>query len=401
MRWLALALLLAPSGALGASGKVGKALKALDKFDAGDRAALDTARKAAEQATASSDDPEAWAVRGRVYLLHLTNPDLPRPDGDPAILAVESFEKAVALGASGSVHGQLSRWVPILESTVTTALLNDVEGKQWDAAAARLELALRVRAVGDGLGGRDDEREAQARRLAVQVTTRTGHLDEARAHYLAFVDAAGRHDPGLAGLVARELATAGDLQGALAFLQPLDDELPDDERLLRTEVELLREGDRLDEAVARVDKAAETLRGSVSGAFLAAGLYAEAGADERARELWEQTLALDARHFEAHLLLGRSLLDEASDIAARLEDSEQTQSKRPDPELRALAEELADLRQRVEAHLLAAHELDSQRREPVEALIASVEAHLAEAEGDEALEARLADLRGKLAALEE
>ena len=377
MRWLAVMLLLAPAGALGASGKVGKAIKALDKFHAGDRGALETARAAADQAAAhpkSAADPEAWAVRGRIYLLHLTSALPPRPDMDPAALAIESFERAVELGASGAVHGQLSQWVPILESTVVTALLNDVEGKRWEVAEERLDMALRVRALGEQLGSRDDQKVAQSRRLGVQITARSGRIDEARAHYEAFVGAAERHDPGLAALVARELAAAGDLDGALAFLKPLAAELPDDERLLRTEIEILVAGERRDEAARRVDQATELLRSSVSGAFLAASLYDVVGAEERARELWEHTLSLDARHFEAHLLLGRSLLNEAAEIAATLEASEAIETAEPDDEIGAMAAQLADLWIRVFRHLETAHEVDSQRREPLEILISAIEA---------------------------
>ena len=81
-----IALLLALSSADAGGGRTGKAEKALVAFDAGDKAAIELARTYADDAVASADvGPEAWAVRGRVYAILATQPDLPRRN--PAVKA--------------------------------------------------------------------------------------------------------------------------------------------------------------------------------------------------------------------------------------------------------------------------------------------------------------------------
>lgn len=407
-------LLVAPAVAFGGGGKVGKAVKALDAFAAGDREALDTAREAVDAGLAKAgEDPAAWAVRGRVFLQYVLRPELPAPAGvDPAREAVDSYEKALALGASGAVHAGLASEVPALESAVVAGLLNEVEGKQWATAQERLALALRARAMSDTLNGRDAEREAAVRRLAVQVTAQAGDLAAARSHYETFVSAAGREDPGLAVLVARKLADKGDGDGALAFLAPLSAAAPDDERLLRAEVDLMLGLERGADAIHRVDQAWERLATSVSGAFLAAGLYAKAGAEEKARSGWERVLELDPRHLDSLVALAGSLTRlgqaHAAQLSARAEEAAQ---RRPDPEITRLISERDDAWARAEASLATAAEVDGRHRAAAEARVALYEAQVAgvdrgslkkadQAAHDARLE-RLQAARAALAALEE
>ncbi|HHO50403.1 MAG TPA: hypothetical protein ENK18_05900 [Deltaproteobacteria bacterium] len=365
----------------GASRKVDKASKALARFEAGDRRSIAKAHSKSEAAVETrrgNEDPWAWAIRGRVALGYLTHSDLAPPEDleDPAIVAIEAFEHALELGASGGVHAGLSRDVPILESALIARLRNAVEGRSWELAEEELALALRARELSERLGRRDRDREIALQTLAVQVTTEARQLDDAMAHYDAFLHASETHETGLVSLVARALAAQGRVEDALTFLEPASLELPDDERLLRAEVDVLQQAGRLDEAAGRVERRAARLSSSTSGCFLLASMYVQIGATERARDMWAKTLELDPRHFDAHLELGRSLASLASEVRARVEASEDLETPLASEEIRMLAEELDALWRDAAQHLEIAHELDSQRREPLQELVALYERKL-------------------------
>lgn len=341
------------------AGKVEKAEKALAAFAEGDRDAI---AKAVALADAAGDEPAARAVQCRAWTELVANPDLPRPEADPVPVAVAACEAADGVTQS----------VLRLESAVVALLVNDVEGKAWADASTRLDLALRVRAA----AAPDPEREAALRRLAVRVTSRSDPA-AAREHYEALVAATGVHESALATVVARAMAEAGDLDGALALLAPLDREMPDDERLLRTEVELLQAGGRGADGAARVARAEAELVGSVSGAWLAGTLYAAVGAEDRARAMWERVVALDPRHVDARLALGSSLTALGAARKAELVRREDASVPRPAAEVRALVAELTDAFRRAEEHLAAARASDPSSVPVREALVALYEAKLA------------------------
>jgi tetratricopeptide (TPR) repeat protein len=376
-------LLLASSVALASPGKLKKADKLWDRFGSGDREALAEARESVDAAIAHpkvEGDPMAWALRGRIYLAFLTNADLPRPEVDVAGIALSSLEKAHELRGVG-----LGEDVLALEASVVSQLMNHVEAKRWDDAEHHLELALRARELGQQVASRDEQREVEVRSLGVRVAAAGGDLDAAREHFYALLDL-GRVDTGLAGLIARKLADAGDAEGALAFLDPLMAKVPDDERLLRTQIDLLLEQDRASEAVVRIDRAREQLSTSVSGAFLIAELYEQAGDIQQARSAWEHVLTLDERHQSSLLALGASLVDEAEQVRASLEEEEDAEARPLSrQQVARLEADLADLWARAEEHLRAAHEVDRQSAPVLEALVALYEAKWGEVESADEL----------------
>lgn len=358
----------------GASKKADKAARLLERFDAGDRKAIHRAEAKSDAAVGTrrgNEDPWAWAIRGRVALRYLAQSDLLPPEDmeEPALVAVGAFEHAVELGASGGVHAGLARDVPILESVLIARLRNVVEGRRWQQAESDLALSLRVRTLSEGLGRRSRELETSLQMLAVQITTEVRRLDDAVAHYDALLRASETHDTGLASLVARALASRGRVEDALTFLDPVSLELPDDERLLRAEVDVLQQAGRADEAVGRVERRTSRLSSSTSGCFLLASMYVQLDAESRARDMWAKTLELDPRHFDAHLELGRSLAALAVEVRAEVEASEELQSPLASSEHRARAAELDRLWIDAISHLEAAHGLDRQRREPLEQLV--------------------------------
>lgn len=380
MEWRTLWMLLAITPSVAHASQVTKADRALAAFEAGDRAAIDTANRAADAAVVSNRygaDPAAWVIRGRVYYTRLVHPDV-GGSIDPAIAAIESFEKAVALGAAGAAHAQLSDLVPALEGHVQSALVNDVEARAWPSAEGRLATALRARLLDERLRGSDPSREAPLRKLAVQITAELGKASEARTHYEAYAETSGTDDTPLACLVARAMADHGDVEGAITFIGNLSSRYPGDEVLLRTEVELLTVSGRTEEALARVDRALPVLQDSVSGAFLAARLYEAAGAVERARSMWQRVIVLDPRHVDSRIALGRSLtvlaVSRRGELRARAEELEE---RRPSREILDLVAALKDVWVQAETQLVTARQIAPSSREAVDAMVALYEAKIA------------------------
>jgi tetratricopeptide (TPR) repeat protein len=374
-RWLAVGALVSLTAC---AGRVGRAERWVDAAEDGDPAVLAGAIERADQAAARRpDDPASHAVRGRAHALRARS-----ETGEAQILALEaaadSFERALAAGAQGAVHASMSQEVPEAEILAMNGLVNEVEARALPEAARRLDTSLRLRRVAAALIGPSPDLEAKLRRLGVQVAASTDRPEAAREHYEAFVAATDRQEPLLACLVARSLAEAGDPAAAVAFVAPLSDRLPDDEALLRTEVEIRVSSGDTAGAVARIERARERLLESVSGAYLAAGLYDAVGEPERARAAWQRVMQLDPRHVDARVALGRSFTLEAVDRRQELlERSEELDTPRPSREILEVVRGARQAWADAEEHLLAAVQLDPRSRPAAEALVALYEARVA------------------------
>jgi tetratricopeptide (TPR) repeat protein len=378
----------------GCAGRAAKAERWLERAET-EPAALTEAIARVDQAASSeraASDPEIQALRGRAYL-RLAGTETGAARAEHLGVAVDSFERALAAGPEGAVHGQLSEAVPEAESLLMADLLNQVEAKAWDEADQTLTLVLRARAAATALRGADAERESSIRRLAVQIAAARGRLDEAALHYSAFATAAGRDDTPLACLVARAMAEQGDAARAIAFVSPLSAQHPDDEALLRAEVELrMGSGDK-DGAVARIERSLDVLYGSVSGAFLAGSLYDAAGQPERARVAWRKVLELDGRHVDARVALGRSLGALAVEKRSELrERSEELDTRRPSREILDLVREVGDTWTEAEDMLKAAIAAEPRSSAAATALVALYEARVDGVDTEDATRDELAAL---------
>ncbi|MEZ4236830.1 MAG: hypothetical protein R3F59_11890 [Myxococcota bacterium] len=290
--------------------------------------------------------------------------------------AADALSRAIADGAAGGVHAELSEVVLDLEALALAGLVNDVEARDWALASRRLAPRSPC-ATPRTLRGENRELEAKLQRLAVQVSAETGHPAAARDHYQAWVAAAERQDPLLASLVARTLADAGDADAAIAFVAPLSAAAPDDEALMRTEVEIRTASGDAAGAVERIERARPHLMASVSGAFLAAGLYDAVGEPERARAAYQRVIELEPSHVDARVALGRSYTALAVATRGELaERGEELEAPRPSREVLELVRTLREAWGAAEENLLAAVQLDAQSRPAARALVELYEARI-------------------------
>ena len=161
----------------GCASPVTKAERALDRFDPSEPSAWHEARFAAESAVLdprTSQDPEAWAVRGTVYLRQVGDPALSGLASDPVELALRSYEEASELGANEALKARMRAEVPELEAVVQRRLSHDVRARNWGSAAHELDLAQRIHRVNLSIGTGDVQREVALRRLACRGRGRSG-----------------------------------------------------------------------------------------------------------------------------------------------------------------------------------------------------------------------------------
>lgn len=383
---------------LATAGPVEKADKALTAFEGGDPAQLEVAVARADAAVGKlPDDPAAWGVRARVWLAAATHPDNAGAGSDPMEQALQSFEKAVELGVSGAARAALEPEAGSLESTLLATLTNDVEGKQWSDAEQVLARVLRAHAACDALGQADPERSGDLYALATRVHAQAGDLDLAQKDYAEVFRLRNRDDTGLAAMVGRKLGEAGQVDAALAFLEPVADRRPDDDRLLRTTVELLAEADRAEEALQRIDAASGRLATSVSGAWLAATLYDSIGQVTSARRMWETVLGLDANHVDSLVALSRSWLAEATDLGRDL-DAESA-ARKPYRERKQIEQRVIAALDQAVQRADAAAAVDGTRKDVLQARIDALTARLAKfpRSPSSADKAKMTTLNGELA----
>jgi len=358
LRWFAVFTTMA-----GCASPVTKAERALERFGAGHPVAWHEARFAAETAVldpGTSQDPEAWAVRGQVYLRQVDSPDLAALETDPVELALRSYEAATHLGADATLKARLRTEVPELEALVQQRLSRHIEVRNWQTAARELEIAQRVHRVNLAIGTGDVQREIALRRLACRVEAEAGDVQRAADHYEALVGITRTHELPLALDVILALADRGRPQRALALADKVAVEFPGELELLEVRVGLAIDLGDARRARSTLDERRGWLSESVEGALAAARLYLRLDAGERARTMWTRVLALRPDHFGAHLALGRSLAGHA----AVLQDA---WSRAPEPP--SLRADLAEVWSRAEHHLRAAQRLDPARQAPLEALV--------------------------------
>ncbi|MCA9489077.1 MAG: hypothetical protein KC621_04125 [Myxococcales bacterium] len=371
MSWLLVMALTAVASA----GPVEKADKSLSAFGSGDTASLQVAVARADAAVAKlPDDPAAWAVQARVWLAVATHPGTVQVDGDPMATSLAAFEKAVELQVAGAARAALEPKAGSLESTLLAALTNHVEGKQWSDAEAGLGLAMRAHGVCEALGQEDADRSTNLYALATRVHAQTGDLAAAEGDYAHLVELRGRDDAGLAALVARKRVDAGQAEQALAFLEPIVERRPDDDRLLRATIEVLSGLERQAEAIALIDRAADRLATSVSGAWLAAQLYDEAGQVTSARRMWDAVLELDDQHLDSHLALSSSFLAEAQEQASELDG--ESAARKPYRERKQIEQRVVAALDLAVEHANAAVAIAPDRREALQAQVETLAARL-------------------------
>jgi tetratricopeptide (TPR) repeat protein len=351
------------SPAAASPSKVKKAGKLFEAYKAGERDALAEAWATLDPALAHKKvegDPLAWVLVAEVQLA--------RGEGDrdreTLASAVRAAERALQLGAEGPAA---ERAVEVLKSTqglLIASMVDALASKDHDAAWEMLQAVLQGR---KSLAERDivlRGMEEKLLRTGIIVATKSGHVDEALPLHEAFFGE-GWFDAGLASMIAKEL---GDAERAVAFLAPLREEYPGDERLLRAHVGLLAGSP--DDAKAVIDSAKEQLFPSVSGALLLGELYTQVGAEAEALAAYEQVLTLDAAHRDALVAVAADKARRADALAQTLEGPGLSRSER-----REAKAQLATLRSEVVSLLERAREGNGRDRAVLVALKAAYEAN--------------------------
>lgn len=387
MGWL---VWLAAASAL--AGKLGRAERGLEEIEAGsDRHAQRTVMLVDHLlARGAVDDPAVWLLKGRIYqgLQAIGVEPSGSPAIDPLTVVLDSYTRAVDLVTpTGSartrevdalVLGGLSEEVHALDDELAAMLLNAVEAKDWSSAEQLFGFSTRVRVLDERLRGPTPERRTQLHAMGVRLEVGLGRPDEAAMQYAEYVAALGADDIALACAVARSWSEYNELSKAVAFLDPLSKRHPQDEVLLRTQVDLMVRNDQRASAVTQVEQVWSSLSESTSGAFLAAHLFLDLGRIDRARVALERVLEIDPRHMDAQVALGRTLTQMAvqrrDDLRSRAEEFEQ---RSPSREVLTQLGAVVQLWSEAERHLLTARDLDPTSAGALEALIALYEAKIA------------------------
>ena len=366
MRGLVWMLMLTMATTAAASpGTVKKADKLYQAFRGGEREALAEAWAVLEPAMGHAkvaEDPAAWLLVAQVqYERGASSREL-----DTLSAANDAAANALRFEPSDP---QAEAAIAVLKSTqgiLVASMTDALASKQHDRAWEVLQAVVAGR---ESLASRDivlRGLEEKLLRAAIIASVKSGHVDAAVTHHAAFFEQ-GFFDAGLASMIAKELGQS-DGEAAVAFLTPLREEYPGDERLLRAHVGLLME--EPEEAKAVIDSAKEQLWPSVSGALLLAELYDEVGADEASVEAYRQVLSIDATHRDALVRSARQASREADAKAAELEGPDLSRSDR-----RALDKAIASLRAEVVEQLERAREAHGRDREVLVALKAAYEAN--------------------------
>lgn len=366
MRGLFLMVCLAmASTAYASPGKAKKAEKLYAAFEAGDREALEEARQTLEGAIGHAKvegDAHYWILLGRMrHAEGASTRDLAT-----LAAAVEATEKGLDLGPTADDEAAATDVLKSTYGLLVTALAEASTAKRYDDGYTILDAVEKALARLTERGIRLDGLRERMLIAAIVVSAESGHLDDALRHHEAFF-AEGWFDAGLASMIARAYGDDGT-EAAIAFLAPLREEYPSDERLLRAHVDLLHAD--ADAARAVVDAARERLWSSLSGAMLVADLYDEMGADEAALDAYAHLLTMDATHRDALLRTAAATRAEADALAATLEEPGLKRK-----EEQAKEEALAALRAEVVAKLERAREAHGRDREVLEALKAAYEAN--------------------------
>jgi len=404
-------MLLLTLGGCGLYGPRNGAVRAADRFEAGHPEALAIAERRASRAIdLSPHDAESWAARARVDHLYLLHPEHIAPHPDPVDRAVEAFGMAVELKVRGASHGALARRAPSLVGASVVALTDAGAREDWVRAQRLARVSLRAVQVAEALGASADAYLEPLHRMGARAAAEQQDAAAAWSHYRGLTAVSDTLHPGLAVAVAQAVAQAGDPAGALGILVGVAEAQPVHEGVLRAQLALWRAQGQPHHALRRLEAVTPALKQSVQGTMLAAELTSAAGAAELARELWAHALSMDSGHFEAHLLLGDSLIVAATALATELADSEELQTRRQSDELRVQTDRLAALWARGTAQLRAARLIDPTHPAPVRGLIRALQARVRGVEPELLQDAALAahhadvaslrDLRNTLAELE-
>ena len=382
MRRLFPLLVLALSASAAASpGKVKKARKLWAAYEGGEKSALGEALEVLEPALAHkkvAEDPSAHALMGHLQL------EVARSERSLEGLSATgaSLRKVLGMSPDDAVRADALDDLKAVQGLLLAGVEDDLAGKRLDAAWAKLEALVSVRALLAENKVVLRGMEERLLRTAIIVSAQSDHLDAALEHHEAFFGE-GWFDAGLASRIATGLAAADRAEEALAFLAPLREEFPGDARLLRAQVELY--GDDNEAAVGAVDAAKERLWPSVSGALLLADLYRDLAAGDAALEAYRQVLTLDERHRDA--LVRSAVIQGARADAAQAKLDE---GGLPWREKRDLRKQVATDRADAVTSLEKARELDGRDREALERLVEAYTAHgddKAAAEAKSALDA--------------
>jgi tetratricopeptide (TPR) repeat protein len=316
--------------------------------DAGDWSGLVEASQGALKHVEDKDKVEIWRELGQVYSSEL---------GDPksALEPLESLIKAAPKDLAGhellcTVLRELGDWKALAKRMVPYAKLRATPAEK---AAAYRELAeLRLEKLDDASGALKDLDAAlkveskgsgalASWKLKAKIAERLGDDDLLRASLARVKEF--EQDPDTLRWVRIQLAKleerAGNLEGALATLQEILSEVPDDPDALPVAVRLLRELKRLDEAVAILEAAAVVVADRPERAHqvlsdLGALLDGELGDTARAAEAWGRALRArpeEARAFDEAVRTARAsggekalfrVLDEVANEVRRPERSE-------------------------------------------------------------------------------
>lgn len=299
---LLLSLALAPA-AHAQNSQVKKAEAALEASD------LEAAKAAVDKASVHKKTGEKgsiWVLKGRVYTSIALEGGIPGPDAIND--AVSAWEGAVQRGAG---KGAISEDVTRILAATTLVLRDDLESKRNDDAWSRVDAAMRGRTLLENVGWEDERIEIPLLQLAILTAVRADKLDEAKSWFTDWrqMDA---FEPAVAVQVAGGIAASGDVDGAVAFLEPLLQDRPTDPAMLTKVVEIFLEADRADSAHARVTIASKTKdAGTAAGSLVLGHLFQMVGDDVASRSAYETALERNSEAQEAWLPLSQLLLASA------------------------------------------------------------------------------------------
>lgn len=239
---------------------------------------------------------KTWRYRGNIYLNIVKSEDeeLLQKFPDAISKAHDSYTKALEMGTSyeKEILGALNQ---LRVAAVNTGIA-DFSNKEYEDAIDKFQISKQIMERFDVIDS-----------LAIYNTAlsyeKLGDTEKAIEGYQMAADI-GYNVPGVYMMIANLQRVEGDKEAALETIKEARKEYPDDEGLLREELNYYLENQMFAEAKERLKEAIEKNPDDKNLHYALGVVFDELEEDEQAVKAYQKSLAIDPDYFDANFNLG-------------------------------------------------------------------------------------------------